>query len=118
MFMQNNHRGKASANNICVEYVMDTDSIFSFSSCHTPFISWIEGKFFLPLPKNLHHKSFPMKEFEISDDSKFHPYIGLWRHLTTAKENHTTFLTFCHFLEKDYVLMFSKRCSGVCYTVI
>ena len=35
-------------------------------------------------------KLFPMKKFERSDDSKFHPYIGFWWFVTTTKKNKPT----------------------------
>ena len=84
-------------------------------------------------------KSFPMKKFERSDDSKLHPCIGCWWILTTTKRinpqnlNHSFWplLEFRHFRKfflppnffngksnfpqvLDSEPMFWRSCSGVC----
>ena len=44
------------------------------------------GKFLRLFRKIYTMKFFPMKKFEKSDDSKFHPCIGLWWLVTNAKK--------------------------------
>ena len=72
------------------------------------------GKFLRHLRNICTIKSFPMKKFERSDDSKLHTFINCWWLLIATKNNQPTkpkysfwsLLEFCHFRKKNSTTIF------------